>query len=281
MATNLDLDETNELEHRTKYPVLSSTPKLKRPRTASNSCTKCEVQIDHVLCSVCKLVFCCPCAKISPILAAALKEDKSNNFKWTCNNCKQNFRSMTNLSAQLRSIEEKTEIRITSIENRLDNIKEDIHEQVNREMENFKPLLMQEIQEGVTENMQEKIRKEIREIEDQKRHLFNLVLFNVKESTQQTPSLRKRHDEHKVAELFRLLVVQQPDIKVLFRIGNKSPQKDRPLKIIIRQERKNILDNAHKIKTIPVENDLKRCIIVKDLTISQREENKKRRIMKK
>ena len=85
MTTNLDLNETNELEHRTKYTVFSSTPKLKRPRTASNSCSKCEVQIDqdtsHVLCSVCELVFSCPCAQISPVLAAALKEDISNNFK--------------------------------------------------------------------------------------------------------------------------------------------------------------------------------------------------------
>ena len=84
----------------------------------------------------------------------------------------------------------------------------------------------------------------------------------MKESTRQTPSLRKRHDKHKVAESFRLLGVQQPDIKVLFGIGNKSPQKDRPLKMMLnnRQEMKNILDNAHKIKTIPEENDLKRCI---------------------
>jgi len=38
-------------------------------------------------------------------MALALSEDTLQNFMWTCNYCKQNFPSLTGISAQLKSIE--------------------------------------------------------------------------------------------------------------------------------------------------------------------------------
>jgi hypothetical protein len=51
----------------------------------------------------------------------ALKEDTSQNFKWTCNGCKQNVPCMTNLSLQLKSIEEKTHNKISILEQKMDD----------------------------------------------------------------------------------------------------------------------------------------------------------------
>ena len=83
-------------------------------------------------------------------------------------------------------------------------------------------------------------------------------------------------------ELCSTIIVQEPDIKLLFRLDNPTPKRNRPLKIIFnnKKQRKDILDNASKIKNIPAKNCLSMCIIEKDLTVQQRDQNKKRRAEK-
>lgn len=58
--------------------------------------------------------------------------------------------------------------------------------------------------------------------------------------------------------------------------------KPRPLKIVFnnKKHRKDILDNAYNMKNIPVSNKLSKVIIAKDLTIQQRDQNKKKRELK-
>ena len=60
-----------------------------------------------------------------------------------------------------------------------------------------------------------------------------------------------------------------------FRLGNQAEDKIKPLKIIMKNKRhrKNILDNATKIKSLS-DTIFGKCIIVKELTVRQREEHK-------
>lgn len=115
--------------------MLTSTPMLKttsvvcrpkRPRVGSNSCPRCELIIDEnrdsISCCVCELKFCIECSLISSALLAALKEDTTENFKWTCNGCKQNFPCMTNLTQQLKNIEDKTRNRMSAIEDKIESL---------------------------------------------------------------------------------------------------------------------------------------------------------------
>ena len=96
----------------------------KRQRMGSNACLKCEKiiyeDVEHLSCCIYELKFCSECTNISLALRQALKEDTSQNFKWTCNGCKQNFPCMTGLSLQLKSIEEKTHNRISILEQKMD-----------------------------------------------------------------------------------------------------------------------------------------------------------------
>ena len=66
------------------------------------------------------------------------------------------------------------------------------------------------------------------------------------------------------------------------RLGNYKQSKPRALKVILNNKRlrKEILDNAKKINSIPVHTKLNRCIIIKDLTPRQGELNKARRLDK-
>ena len=97
------------------FNLVSSTPKTKRAQIPSDSCPLCERLLgdgtESLCCSICELVFCISCTNISHALPTVLKDEDSDNFKWTCNNCKRTFRSMSNISERIKSIEEKTENR--------------------------------------------------------------------------------------------------------------------------------------------------------------------------
>ena len=94
--------------------LLCSTPiprrDSKRQRVGRNSFPKCDNIVEEdrkgLTCSICELNYCIECTSISKTLLIALKEDMSNNFKWTCNGCKQNIPSLTSMTAQLKSIED-------------------------------------------------------------------------------------------------------------------------------------------------------------------------------
>ena len=155
-------------------------------------------------------------------------------------------------------------------------------DKIKEEVVEIKPKIVDEIKDEKRATLQEDVRREIREIEDQKTRAFNLIVFNLPESEDVSSSIRKDQDLNSFYELCSIIKVQEPDIKLLFRLGNPTPKRNRPLKIIFnnKKQRKDILDNASKIKNIPAKNCLTMCIIAKDLTVQQRDQNKKRRAEK-
>ena len=75
------------------------------------------------------------------------------------------------------------------------------------------------------------------------------------------------HGVKVVTDLCTFLNVEFPDIKTNFKLGNKTSNSWRPLKLIFnnKKQRKDILDNANKLNNIPETNHLARCVIAKDL----------------
>ena len=75
----------------------------------------------------------------------------------------------------------------------------------------------------------------------------------------------------------------EADVKVAFRLGNPKKETNRPLKLVMnnKKHKKHIIENALKLKLLPQTSRLAKCIIVKDLTVRQREEHKKKREEKK
>jgi hypothetical protein len=153
---------------------------------------------------------------------------------------------------------------------------------IKEEVGEIKPKIVDEIKDEIRATLQEDIRREIREIEDQKIRAFNLIVFNLPKSEDVSSSIRKDQDLKRFYELCSTIKVQEPDIKLLFRLGNPTPKRNRPLKIIFnnKRQRKDILDNASKIKNIPTKNCLTMRIIAKDLTVQQRDHNKKKKSWK-
>lgn len=258
----------------------------KRQRMGSNSCPKCDIMLDDqtdcMPCCVCELNYCIKCTSISEILLAALKEDTTQNFKWTCNGCKQNFPCMTGLTQKLKTIETNTQDKFLKIEERLTCIDQEIGLRVKKEVNSIKSSLVDDVRLQIQSTLQDDVRTEMYEIEEQKRRALNLIIFNLPESTSINSQERKNHDNEHFIDLCKQIGVHELDIAASFRLGNPSTGKIRPLKIVLnnKKHRKNILDNVSNIKML-TNPTIEKCIIVKDLTVRQREINKKRRDEKK
>jgi hypothetical protein len=95
--------------------------------------------------------------------------------------------------------------------------------------------------------------------------------------------VKEKKDNDIFTELCNAIEVVEADVKVAFRLGNPKKETNRPLKLVMnnKKHRKDIIENALKLTLLPQTSRLAKCIIVKDLTIGQREENKKKREEKK
>jgi hypothetical protein len=200
---------------------------------------------------------------------------------WTCNSCKQNFPSLTGISAQLKSIEDTTYKRLSKLEDDVHDMKTGLDEKIRGEVKTIKLSLIEEIKQDIKNTLQDDVRREVREIEHKKTRAMNLIFFNVPESEDKNNIVRNEYDHTLINEVCTLIKIQEPDIKIAFRLG-KQIMKTRPLKFVFnnKKHRKDILDNAYNMKNIPVSNKLSKVIIAKDLTIQQRDQNKKKRELK-
>ena len=148
----------------------------------------------------------------------------SDNFKWTCNGCKLNVPSLISMTAQLKSIEDTTISRLSIIEDKMNEMQHGMSDKIKEEIEEIKPKVVDEIKNEIRATLQEDVRREIREIEDQKIRAFNLIVFDLPES--EDVSIRKDHDLKRFYELCSTIKVQEPEIKLLFRLGNPTPKKE-------------------------------------------------------
>jgi hypothetical protein len=161
----------------------------------------------------------------------------------------------------------------------MDDIHVDMGEKVKEEVSTLKTGLVNDVKAEIKSSLQNNIRTELKEIEDQKQRALNLILFNVPESKSENSLKRKKFDNDIFTELCNAIEVVEADVKVSFRLGNPKKETHRPLKLVMnnKKHRKDIIENALKLKLLPQTSRLAKYIIAKDLTIRQREENKKRR----
>ena len=111
---------------------------------------------------------------------------------------------------------------------------------IQSEITSMKPQMIEEIKREVESTLQDDVRKEIREIEDQKVRAMNLILFNVPESDEKVSEKRKDHDLKLISELCTILQIEKADIKTAFRLGNPSPKtsvKTWPLKLVFNNKK--------------------------------------------
>ncbi|MES9884549.1 MAG: hypothetical protein ABW185_27200 [Sedimenticola sp.] len=264
---------------------MTSTPDvrrkdMKRQRLGSETCPKCEQDIGTKIsydCSVCDLTFCFECTNISTALHEAILDNPESNFKWICMSCKHNFPSINNIQSSFVTMDKKNDKRMCSLEEKIDNINLTVSGKIQEEVKQMKGEVVQEITEKVMHNLTDEIRKEVREIDEQKMRLSNIMVFNMPESTETNSEKKKEDDVTRFVTICNKLGLEEIEIRMSFRIGTLTENKTRPLKIILASTkcRKVIIDNAKFIRQ-KVNGPLNRVIFAKDLTWKQREVNRAR-----
>ena len=104
--------------------------------------------------------------------------------------------------------------------------------------------------EGIKNDLKLEVRVEVREIDNQKARAMNLIVFNPRESESVSSENRKTEDINNFIDICSE-IVEVEEVELAFRLGYKSPNKIRPLKIVMsnRQLRKAILDQAKYIRS--------------------------------
>lgn len=259
---------------------------VKRRRMGSSTCIRCDYSINLVedsyySCSVCTMDYCLKCTGISSSMLKALEEDSNGNFMWTCRGCKQNFPSINNVSTSLANLDKKNDKRLDLLEKKIDNLDVSINKKIKDEVQVLKEDVLEELSGNFMDRLKMEVRSEVREIDDQKSRMLNLVVFNLPESPKPSSEEKKRDDLNHFACICRSIGIEEVEVRLAFRLGNKKDDVIRPLKVILenKKTRRDILNNTKQIAN-NVPELLKRVVIVKDLTPKQRELNKKRRANK-
>ena len=275
----------SKLDHITSTPVVAS--RTKRKRMGSVECLKCDKSINlaqdpYNTCSVCALDVCFTCTGISKAMHKTSQEEGNDCFLWTCRGCTQNFPSINKVNSPLATLDKKNDIRLSSLEEKIDNLDDTINNKIHEGIREMKTEVVDDTTERIQERPKLEVRAEVREIDNQNPRAMNLMVFNLSESECDDSEDGIREDKAMFEAICAFFGVQVVEMHSAFRLGNRQPNKIRPLKVTLtnRKQRKDIIDNARDIGT-KAPYPYREIIIVKDLTHRQRVENKQRRINKK
>ena len=254
----------------------------------SVTCSSCSVALkesDHCIqCDKCDKWNCLTCANISESLYSAMTEENYTNVKFFCTKCettskagkhdgkldKQDSSKIMTMLSQVLDNQKATssqlqafETKLSSLDSKLENydskVEEIVENKIKQKFGDEAKQLKSEIVDEVRELVSERHEREIRE--------RNLILLNVSEPTS-TDKTERHHDEiQKFAELCEELGETNYTVNKIHRIGKKTNDKHRPLKVVLanKTETKNILAAAKNLQSSANE-ELKAISIAPDYT---------------
>ena len=210
---------------------------------------------------------------MSETLYTCYTNGELDDFHWTCACCKSMFPTLDNIATTLQDLHLKSDTRMTKIEERMNKKENNTKEEIKESVTSMK----EEILESVKEGLDKMVDARNRELEDRRRRDLNLTMFNLPEPNEENSAANKQADEQAFKIICRRLGLEEVNVMSSFRLGKKSENKTRPIKLILsdKSHRKFIIENA---KHIPrkVPTLWQRVVITKDLTPLQRKERKER-----
>ena len=124
--------------------------------------------------------------------------------------------------------------------------------------------------------IEEKIEKEIQEKIERHAKKPNLIMYGIKENEEKDERKSIEKDEEKLARIFQSMDLTEEPVE-FFRLGkDKTKGKERPMLVKMKTERlcHKILRQSKMLKN-STEEEINRVTIGRDLTLRQREINKK------
>jgi len=266
-------------------PTSRDSSQSKRLRQVK--CAMCKVNINSsteaMTCDTCIKWICIKCAEVPPSLYAELQKLDDDAFPWTCPDCKKKAPvDWKTLNNNILDLKKSNEERLSSVENKIHNLESTVKETVKKEVDCAKEEINKVVQKNLAETVSKLVDARLKEAEDQRIRGQNLIFFKVPMLNDKDSSVRKTHDQTIIKDLYKQLFPDDDDfmISTCYRLGKPKPDddkdKDIPLKVVCasKGQRRKLLLNSKLIKDLDDEN-IKKVIVVRDLTVEQREANKK------
>lgn len=213
-------------------------------------------------------------------------DPNTKGLKWVCRMCDRSLPTLKEMNNTLGSIMKTNNERFDAIEAQVKKVEDSIGEKVSDEVMGLKDKLMSEISVEIDRKLDEKCKEE----SDRRYREMNLCFFNVPVSSDPDPKVRKDHDLSAICSLYRAIVKDEeptdPQIKNAFRLqpAKRNSTSGEPGSRVIKatfvnkHEMRLFLSNARFIKeNKDLDKNLQKVIIAKDLSIKEREENRKLR----
>jgi len=251
-----------------KEPKFGTTYELPEVDEAEgeDNCGNCKKKVrsdqNGISCDACEQWFHCGCAKVS-IDEYKMIQKMGNRITWNCGRCG------TSVKEQNEKLKEENRKLIEILKN--------FEKNIEARLEEFKS----EIKNNISNVVKEEIIGEMKEEEEKKKRQKNLVVYKLKESQKATKEHREEEDKNVCLDLMKnTLKVEDCEIEKVIRLGkiDENNRHDRPLLIVMQEKNKKyeVLTNASNLRYCQNEEHRK-IYITPDMTIKQREENRKLR----
>ena len=274
--------QSGAIDKNAKYNTDPSADKFGETYTKVNEvnnsiCGSCHINIgdhdDSIQCDHCHLWNHVKCSGMDIKTYSHLA--KLDSFDWTCVKCKSEIRLLKEESERIRNenifLKKENETlknRLTTLEKRLEDLKVELKNDIVSD-----------------------VLKELKEVDEKKSRESNLIIYNMPESLSNDAKERKIEDEKLCEKIFLEGVkVERQDFSIdgIIRLGKSRPiqdqcensenQKPRPVLVKLQtgREKWNILKKAKNLRNCQ-HNGMKRIGIAPDLTVSEREIDRKLR----
>jgi hypothetical protein len=171
---------------------------------------------------------------------------------------------VSKLLSEIKSIKENTDIHVTGLLAEIKSLKETAIKSASLPS-NIK----------IPSNSAHDLGNALNEFRERDEKKDNIIIFGLDESKAQSVNEKINDDKKSYDNICQSLHVETSGTKKIFRIGRQTEGKPRPLVIKIEtNEKAELLRNAKKLHSFPVEDFRRRIIIKQDLTKKEQEVQK-------
>ena len=117
------------------------------------------------------------------------------------------------------SPDRKNDLRLTSLENKIDNLDGTINNKISEGIRDMKSMVINEVTEEIKENLSMDVSNEVREIDSQKARAMNLIVFNLPEPESVNSDDRKTDNVGMFISICEAIGVEVDEIQSAFRLS--------------------------------------------------------------
>ena len=171
-------------------------------------------------------------------------DGEADGIHWYCRTCNSTAKSMMTMMTTLQTQHTKLEASVSDLKNDMKECKRECtesHSKLEKEIRDCKQECSginaqpnTQTKEETSVILDQLFHDKMVAIEEREKRRSNIILFRLPESTSDEPIVRKKDDETKVKSMLDGLPDRgKLEIKSLYRLGRRTDEKARPLKVIM------------------------------------------------